>query len=368
MSVGTGITRESLDSLGDLIDRDGLLDGNPVDPNKQRTDEHPPNPQIPEEELAAAEDDPAPEDEEPTEEELAAAEGGEEGEEAAEPEAEEPTIETIAALAEEFNATEEDVLQSLTVDNGLGQTVTLGDALEGWRQTAGHIHEIQGKLETEHRELINETNAKIDTELSQLGGLTAALIDELKAEFESVDLPALKLSDPARYADLIEKRQRRTELISRAADRFQVNAGEREQQAQGDRDALATREMNTLFEKMPEWKRDSKKSVEAIQENMQLMRAMNFSDEEINSVVDHRQVIILHWAAQYRKMLAKAKGKTLEELRKKKGLRRPGLVDRATARVDMTTPQDAQAKKRKASFRKSQSMEDAAGVLETMFK
>lgn len=366
MSVGPGyISPDHIASLETIIERDGLLNPDDPKPTNQRTNEDPPNPQATAEEIAAQETpggEPIvdPPDGTPP---LAA-----DTEQSAQGDDEPPEITSLAALAQEAEAEESDILESIRVDNGLGYEVSLGEALNGYRDLSTNLMARQDAIELEHQTKLGEINGRLDVELRKLGALASVLASELKDDYANADLEEMRSHDPAGYADLVTRKTRREQMIKDAVERFDINSADREAMSQGDIDRMRQREATMLAQKMPHWAKDKALAQEVVAENTALMTGLGFSPQEIAGVNDHRQILVLHWAAQYRKSLKKAKGKNLESLRLKKGLKRPGLVNRATARVEQGDPHIVERKSRLGVFRKSGSVDDGAKLIETFLK
>jgi len=369
MSAGPGyITRETLSQIESVIDRDGLLGQNEPETSNQRTNAEPANPLVTPEETPPPGDAEIPIGEPPGDDTPLAAEGGEGGEDAdpsASPIAEPGDITSIAALAAEFETDEEGFLSSINVDNGMGYQISLGAALNDWRETSTNLLARQEQHEAEFQSKLGEINGRADEELKKMGTLASVLATELNSDFNGVDIEDLKIREPAVYADMIEKRHRRQELIKQTLEQFDLNSGDRGNQSTADLDRIKQREATQLAQKMPHWAKDREVAKQVVNENTALMRGLGFTDEDIAGVIDHRQILVLHWAAQYRKSISKTKGKTLEKLREKKGLRRPGMVNRATARIDQGDPKTTERKARTGALRKSANTGDAARLIET---
>lgn len=373
MSLGTGyISPEVLGRIGEVIDQQGLLDEPGQKTDTQRTEGGEPNPPLGVEENIPATDeenipgvppigDP-PDDEDP----ITA-----EGEEVASPadgEGEAPGITSISGLAAEFEVDEDVLLSEVRVGNGLGYDLPLGEALASWREQSTNLLQRQEAQESEFQEKMVTINSHADEELKQLGALASVMVAEMDSDLKAAgNLEEFKAVDPAGYADFIEKRHRREQLIGDAVKRFDLNSTDRQNQSNGDIDRVKQREATQLAQKMPHW-RDPEVAKTVVAENTSLMRQFGYTDEEQAAVIDHRHILILHYAAQHLKTLEQAKGKTLDNLRKQKGLRRPGMVRRATARADQGDPALTQRKKRIGHLRKNATTESAASLIETFLQ
>jgi len=307
-------------------------------------------------------------DEDVTDDDELEAQAGDEddadGEAASEDEA---SIDSIEALAAEFEVEPDEILEGIGIDDGWGNVVPLGEALNGFRESRNQNLELQQQYEEKFQERVAAVDQQTESEIAKIAGLAQAMVQEMTAEFENVDLAELKARDPLQYADMIEKRQRRAELIKAAVSTMDFNAGLRQERSGATVEQVHQREAGLLRQKMPHWFKDQKTIQEVVKQNTDYMRSLGFDDASIAAVTDHRHIIALNEAAKWRASQKKAKGKTLEALRKQKGLRKPNLAKRATARVDQGDPNVTVRKDRMKHFGKSRSVKDAGKLLETFF-
>ena len=346
---------------------EGVLAASPEDTNSLSPDEA--SERTPEDQRNAAdlnEEDATTEQDEIVEADEEAEEATEDGDgEAASDD--EASIDSIAALAAEFDVPEEEVLEGIGIDDGWGNVVPLGEALDGFRESRNQNLEQQTQLEAQYQARIAEVDQQTEREIAKVAAIAQAMITEMQSEFDGVDLAELKARDPLSYADMIEKRQRRAELIKQAVETMDFNAGLRQERSTETVQQVHQREAGLLRQKMPHWFKDQKTIQEVVKQNTDYMRSLGFDDASIAAVTDHRHIIALNEAAKWRASQKKAKGKTLEALRKQKGLRKPNLAKRATARVDQGDPNVTVRKDRMKHFGKSRSVKDAGKLLETFF-
>lgn len=379
-----GITADITDRIGAIIERDGLLD--PGNPNQAsvRSAQNTPKAPIVEEENADA--DALADLANLSDEELAALQalGDDEGtpdDQNLEPELDDEgnpievkpdegaTISSLAGLAEEFDVPETEFLEQIMVDNGSGQEIPLSEVVSGYRRANLQMAAFRQDLEGKFQERLTETNSAADVELVKIGELAKLLQTESKREFD-VDWEMLKTTDPIRYVDLKEKQARLNQVMAGVVQTFERNSGEREKQAQADRRRVEIREADLLAQKRPELVNNEKAAMAFAQENVEALKQVGFEDPgaRINDIYDHREILILNAAAKYFASVDAAKRKNLKNLREQKGLRRPGMVNRRTARVDQGDPTKVARKLHTARAKKSGSVNDAAKAIESFLK
>lgn len=342
-----------------------VLAASPEDTNSLSPDEA--SERTPEDQRNAAdlnEEDATIEQDETVEADEEAEEATEDGEDEAASD-DEASIDSIAALAAEFDVPEEEVLEGIGIDDGWGNVVPLGEALNAFRESRNQAFEQQTQLEAKYQERIAEVDQQTEREIAKVAAIAQAMITEMQSEFDGIDLAELKVRDPLSYADMIEKRQRRAELIKQAVETMDFNAGLRQERSTETIQQVHQREAGLLRQKMPHWFKDQKTIESVVSENTAYMRSLGFDDASIQAVTDHRHIIALHHAAQWQKSQKQAGSKTLSKLRKQKGLRKPNLAKRATSRIDQGEPNLAVRKDRMKSFGKSRSVKDAGALLET---
>ncbi len=372
MSVGPGyIPPDAVSRIETLLDQQAGPNEPEENPDTQRTDPDEANPPLGVEETPPEETgEPTPQGDPPEGEEPLVAEGekSEEGDPKPKIGDGESDITTLAGLAQEFEVDEEVLLSEITVGNGLGYELPLGEALTSWREQSTNLLKRQEAQESEFQTKMVEINSHADEELKQLGALASVLVAEMDSDLKVAgNLEDFKAADPTGYVDFIEKRHRRQKLIADAVQRFDLSSTDRQNQADGDIDRVKQREATQLAQKMPHW-RKPEVAKQVVEENTALMTRLGYSAEEQAAVIDHRHILILHYAAQHLKTLEQAQGKTLENLRKKQGLRRPGMVRRATARVDQGEPEVIQRRERLGHLRKNATTESAAALIATYMK
>ena len=121
-------------------------------------------------------------------------------------------------------------------------------------------------------------------------------------------------------------------------------------------------EIRSLQQKMPEWK-DPAKAEAAMKVAHTYLNSMDFSDEEIAALSDHRYLLVAHEAAQWRN-LKKQAPKKIEKLR---GLPKPKKVLRTGARRDSNLDALKVGQRKYDKLRETGDDRDAAALFEEMF-
>ena len=383
MSMEPGITPDVLGRLGEIIDRDGLLDGKPRDPDTQRTSDDDSKPTEGKQESDDA-DDTDPDTsllallaEDDTEDDDAGADDADD-DAAADDDADddageggdETEISTLAELAEDFEVEEAELLGSIMVDTGAGAQIPLGQVIDGYKRANVQMAAFRQDLEAGFQKAVSTKTEQLDNELKSLAATAKLMAEEAKADYESIDWEALKSADPDRYLQLRERRMRRDQVLRGAVEALDRNAAQRQQEAAADLKRAEIREADLLGQKRPDLVGDRAASEVFAKENLKALAHFGFEEpgKRLGAVIDHRELLILNAAAKYVSLLEKAKGKTLTKLRKNKGLRRPGMVNRRTARVERGDPKLEARKSHAKRLKKSGSVEDAAATIETFLK
>lgn len=364
MSMPAGLPQNevqaSLEAWVDNVDLDSPSDSN-SDP--ERTPEEAANVAESEDELEL--EDPTLEEPGDDDELLAADADGEELEaEADGGEAEADGISTLGAIADYFEVEESEVLENLTVADPYGGQVSIGEALESWRNSEGLLDQRRSQLESEFQTRSEELNSETDKNITQLQALASGLIEIMKSEYNDDVLGRARLEDPDKYTELFERRAQMMNLIENSAHAYEMNAKFREGQSQKDISELLQKENATLLEKKPEWK-DSKVRQNDLLAGQRLLMSLGFTQEDLDSVVDHRILILTDLAVKGARLAKDASSKNVEELRKK-GLKKPSLGLRTKARKDPENPNTKAKAQARAKLRKTGDVKDAARLAETL--
>ena len=263
-------------------------------------------------------------------------ESEEESEDLEEPPQEDIFPENLDDLAEAFEVDLDkikDVKVALKKD---GTPVTLNQVLQNWdvseavNRKSQELSTMKQQLEQYGRQYYAETQEKLLEQATVLDALEQLYVNNGKAELDS-----LRESDPAEYA------ARRAELDEQRGHLETVKEEVRQevqqlqqQQEQARRAGLAQRlanEQEQLFTKAPEFK-DKKKYEADAKAVVDFLKTEGYTEQELNSIVDHRVLLIARDAMRYRNMDKTANTKKKRVVRKPKSIRSSTTKGRQTAK------------------------------------
>jgi hypothetical protein len=233
--------------------------------------------------------------------------------EAAPQESETPDFSTIQELAEAIGVPVDEFLGKIkgrVKINGVEQEVTLADMRNGYqmesdyRRKTAELAEQRKAFESE-RESVAQG---IQRQFNEAQALTSVLEQQLTAEFQNLDWANLRVSDPAEFA---AKRQEYNErfahiqaIKANVENNLQQQAAYAQQQQQEQVKEILRQESERLAEALPEF-RDPAKAKAVRGELRNFLQTMGYTDTEIATVFDHRQVMIIRDAMEYRKLKEK---------------------------------------------------------------
>ena len=278
----------------------------------------------------------------------------EETEEEEEPEGEEES--------EETEGEEEEELYAVTV-NGEEVAVSLDELLSGYSRQSDYTRKTQEiarerKGMEELQQQYNSHVAQIQQERQQYVEALTNMISSQGSELEqysNIDWDALRESDPIEYVTAKEQYREAQERVQ--GMQYQQQQAAQAQQAEMTKahHQMVQAERGKLVEALPEW-RDPDKRKELTENLQSYARDQGFSQQELNSLVDHRSVLVLLKAQKYDqlqksdvkskklknkpKMIRSGKGKSTSGSTKSKRtaqmkrLRQSGRVDDATALLE----------------------------------
>jgi len=220
---------------------------------------------------------------------------------------------------------EEDALYAVRVD-GAEYEVSLDELLKGYSRQSDYTKKTQdvanqrGELDQLAHQYTSEV-AQIQAERQQyiesLQSVLQGSMTELD-HFATMDWQSLKESNPLEY---VTKRDEYREAQDRigALQQEQTLVRQRQQQEEAQLRTRTLGEENTrLVEKMPEWGESSTKQQMAT-DLRDYAGSQGFIKEEIESLIDHRSLIVLHKAMMYDKLNS-------GDVRKRKVVNKPKVI------------------------------------------
>ena len=313
--------------------------------------------------MESEKDTPETEEAAPTEEEESTEETQDESlEEESEEETEEESEEESEESDEEV---EEDPLYAVTV-NGEEHEVTLDELTKGYSRQSDYTKKTQEVSEQrkefdamkqnmaqEYQQIQAERNQYVQS-LQNLMETSMGNVDK----FANIDWETMKETDPIEYVTKREEFREAQEKVQGMRNEQQMAQQRQASQEQTSRQELLQREHNALVDALPDWGNPDKQKglAKGIRD---YAMGQGFAKEELDSLVDHRSILVLLKARQY-DQLQKA------DVKSKKLKNKPRVIRAGTGR-----DRDADSKSKRTAkmkrLRGSGHVDDAASILEDLY-
>ena len=271
-----------------------------------------------------------------------------------EEESSEEFVEENQELSESSDIQEnsEEPVYTVTVD-GTDYEVTQDELIQGYQRNADYTRKTQ-ELAVEKQqssEFVERSKKDVEAKLAQLTQLNQAAQAQLQEEYANIDFEKLYDEDPVEAARLEHKMRKKHEQLA---------------QVQQQTQQLQTQEFQKYLEeqqkqlniKLPELSHPEK-GQQFKKQMRDYLSSVGFNAQEIDSVYDHRYVMLVRDAMSYRN-LQKAKPQI-----KKKAVNAPKVVKSGVSKSK--GQQQAEAKRQQLSkLRKSGSVQDAAKLFRSL--
>ena len=244
----------------------------------------------------------------PTEEEESTEETQDESlEEESEEESEESDEEDDEEEAEESDEEEgeEPDLYAVKVD-GEEIEVTFDELLKGYSRQSDYTKKTQ-ELSAGRKE-IEEAKSTYDSALTQMQQEREHYVNQLNqilqnssnnlSEYDKIDWNTLKEDDPIEYVKLREDYRDGKEKMQALNQQRQMAMQQQQAEAQKVQQEAVQVERSKMVEALPEWG-DPDKQKELATDVKSYALTQGFSEEDLNSLIDHRSVLVLMKAAKY---------------------------------------------------------------------
>lgn len=213
--------------------------------------------------------------------------------------------------------------------------VTLEELKSGYSRTQAWTRKTQ-ELAEERKKVYQqqaELGAELDSWRQAIGQVKTHLEAQLSGRSEQ-EWARLKQEDPHAYYEQRDAEYRIQERVKAAQEADQQAQSEQQKIMQAQQRRVAAEQADMLISKLPEW---SDKEVVA-KERAQIQsygKEMGFTDQEINSIADHRVILALRDAAKYAQLRASRKsGKGGDKITKgKKPLRAGTPQNQSSSKV-----------------------------------
>ena len=240
----------------------------------------------------------------------------------------------------------EEPMYTVTID-GTDLSVNLEELIQGYQRNADYTRKTQELAQERNQssEFVERSKKDVEAKLTKLNELNNAAQAQLQQEYAEVDFEKLYEEDPVEAARLEHKMRKKHEQLA------QVSQQTQELQAQEFNKYLGEQQ-KLLSQKVPELM-DEQKGPRFKQQMRDYLGNIGFNDNEINSVYDHRYVMLVKDAMNYRN-LQKAKPEI-----KKKVANAPKVVKGGVAKSKGQV--NAEARRQQLSkLRKTGQVRDAA--------
>lgn len=340
--AGTGAigTTEAAEQIANLSD--DVFGDEPEKPAKKRT----PPPAAPEG---------ADEDESESEEDGDEPEAPEDADEEQEEEQDEDD-DSAEDEDEEESEDEEEALIPVPVDGKI-EKLTLEELKKGYSRTKVFTQRTQEAADA--RKAAEALRAEVEQERAIVAQVAADLRARLEKTEQEPDWDNLRETDPVEWSI------QRQIWTDKKAERERLTNVERElqrrnQEAQAARfQETLTKERESLFEKVPEWKEKPELATKELTKIRTLMVSeLGFTEEEADQVYDHRAVLALRDAVRFRELI-KRQAKLAKEGKPAK------VVEKVLTPGNGKSKMGAAAERKQAmqTLRKTGSTKDAARAI-----
>jgi cytochrome oxidase Cu insertion factor (SCO1/SenC/PrrC family) len=312
--------------------------------------------------MDSLEDKPEAEEAAPTEEEESTEETQDESlEEESEEESDEEVEEEEAEESDEEDQEEPDLF-AVKVD-GEEIEVTFDELLKGYSRQSDYTKKTQEL--SQGRKEIEEAKSNYDSELSKIQQERQHYVTQINQilqnsannlqEYDKIDWDTLKNDDPIEYVKLREDYRDGKEKMQALDQQRQMAMQQQQAEAQKVQQEAIEVERAKMVEALPEWA-DPDKQKELATDVKNYALTQGFSEEELNSLIDHRSVLVLMKAAKY-DALKKA------DVKSKKLKNKPKVIRSGKG----VTKSETGVKKRNAQMRRLQEsghVRDATSLFE----
>jgi len=241
-------------------------------------------------------------------------------------------------------------------------TVPFAELRKGY-QLQKHLTRQQQQFADQRREWEQQRQQQ-EQQLQQQAGMAKEILDheerQLNEQFTR-DWKALRQEDPAEYAAQVAEYNQRLTDIKRRKDGVEQALRQRQQeqmqQYQQQMQQRVQTEMQQFVEKTG-WQKPEDFQANTNRLRGYLIDQAGFQPQEVDSAADHRALLLAEKARKYDELMARV------QTAKKKVAESPAMPSGQAAR--QPTGQRSQVKQAQARLRKTGSLEDAAGVINSL--
>lgn len=256
---------------------------------------------------------------------------------------------------EDVEEEQEDKPSKFTVKvDGKEVEVTLEELQKGYSRTEDYTRKTQALAQ--ERKAAQAELESVRTERAQYAQLLTALQAQLQeAQQPNVDMERLYNEDPIEWVRQRELQRANSEkMMAIQAEQARL-AQEQQREAQKAMQERLAQEKDLLLSAAPEL-RDAKTAAKAKVEWIEAGKAIGLTDQEINSVTDHRILLALRKLAAYDSLMSKRQNLRPEQAQKQ--VAKPGVAAKKQ--------QSSQVKQTQQRLKQTGHVRDAASLIERL--
>jgi hypothetical protein len=214
-------------------------------------------------------------------------------------EVETPNEEEATSESSDIQENSEEPYYAVTVD-GTELSVNLEELIQGYQRNADYTRKTQELAQERNQssEFVERSKKDVEAKLQKLNELNNAAQAQLQQEYANIDFEKLYDEDPVEAARLEHKMRKKHEQLAQVSQQTQSLQAE-------EFNKYLEEQQKQLVKKMPEFL-DEQKGPRFKQQMRDYLSNVGFKDQEINSIYDHRYVMLVKDAMSYRN-LQKAK-------------------------------------------------------------
>jgi len=254
--------------------------------------------------------------------------------------------------SEDIQENSEEPIYTVTID-GTNFEVTQDELIQGYQRNADYTRKTQ-ELAAEKQQssdFVERSKKDVEAKLAKLDQLNQAASAQLQQEYAQVDFEKLYDEDPveaARMEHKMRKKNEQLQQVQQQTQQLQMEEFNKYLEAQQKQLNVKVPEINHP-ERGPQFKKQMR----------DYLSNMGFDNKEIDSVYDHRYVMLVKDAMSYRN-LQKAKPQI-----KKKAVNAPKVVKGGVSKSK--GQQEAEVKRQQLSrLKKSGKVADAAKIFRSL--
>jgi hypothetical protein len=254
--------------------------------------------------------------------------------------------------SEDIQENSEEPVYTVTID-GTAYEVTQDELIQGYQRNADYTRKTQelAAEKAQSSDFVERSKKDVEAKLAKLDQLNQAAQAQLQQEYAQVDFEKLYEEDPVEAARLEHKMRKKNEQLQQVQEqtqRLQMEEFNKYLEEQQKQMTVKIPEM-THPEKGPQFRKQMR----------DYLSSVGFNNQEIDSVYDHRYVMLVKDAMSYRN-LQKAKPQI-----KKKAVNAPKVVKGGVSKSK--GQQAAEAKRQQLSrLKKTGKVADAAKIFRSL--